>query len=371
MKRYKMMIAGLANPHAALYVNGSGRDTRQLDVIAISDFDETRIAKARERAGAAAESISFYNDYIAMFDAHPEADAVMIGSDNIEHFAMFKEAVRRKLHIYMMKVISMDEDECRQMIEIEKNYDKVIAVELELHFNPQFANAKKLIESGKIGEIKSVYLTNISQSPCNYYQNWGDPLLSYGKRIPIRKGMNTWRGGAITDHPHPYDVVRWLTGAEFRTVNAVCACNQREHLAVEDHAAITGVLSNGVKYFINPSYSNLEERCDVRRLYWPKSLECNLKVTGTKGYVSVDFFDRHSYVLGPGFSSPNRMIVEGVPRVDGGLDDSLVGSFVAAIEGRRSKPETGLADSYAAVRVMNAAYESIYHGKTIELDDPF
>ena len=32
MKRYKMMIAGLANPHAALYVNGAGRDTRLLEI---------------------------------------------------------------------------------------------------------------------------------------------------------------------------------------------------------------------------------------------------------------------------------------------------------------------------------------------------
>ncbi len=364
-----MMIAGLANPHAALYVNGAGRDTRLLDVIAVSDFDNARLEQAKIRAGEAANNISFHNDYIEMFDAHPDADAVMIGSDNIEHFAMFKEAVRRKLHIYMMKVISMDEDECRQMIEIEKTYDRVIAVELELHFNAQFAQAKKLIDSGKIGEIKSIYLTNISQSPCNYYKNWGDPLLSYGKRIPIRKGENTWRGGAITDHPHPYDIVRWLTGAEFKTVSAVSAVNQRAHLAVEDHAAITGELTNGVKYFINPSYSNLEERCEVRRLYWPKSLECNLKVTGTKGYVSADFFDRHSYLLGPGFPSPNRMLVDGVPRMDGGLDDSLVGSFVAAIEGRRAKPETVLADSYAAVRVMNAAYDSIYYGKTITLEE--
>ena len=74
-------------------------------------------------------------------------------------------------------------------------------------------------------------------------------------------------------------------------------------------------------------------------------------------------------MLGPGFPSPNRLLVEGVPRVDGGLDDSLVGSFVAAIEGRRAKPETGLADSYAAVQVMNAAYDSIYYGKTVELED--
>lgn len=366
MKRYKTLIAGTANPHISLYITGAGRDISALEIVGVSEFDPKRMQTARERIGDNPR-VHFYSDYIQMFDENPDAEIVLIGSDNIEHFEMFQEAVRRHLHIYMMKVISMNEDECRQMLEIEKHYDRVIAAELELHFNPQFVYAKQILESGRIGEITSIFLTNISQSPCNYYPNWGDPLLSYGKRIPIHKGSNIFRGGAITDHPHPYDVVRWLTGREFRTVKAMSARNQRLHLEVEDHAAITGTLDNGIPYFINPSYSHMEERCDVRRLYWPKSLECNLKITGTKGYIAADFFDRHCYVLGDRMPSPNRMLVEHVPSVPGNPEDCLIGSFVAAIEGRRERAETGLRESYEAVRVMNAAYQSIYEDCTVEL----
>lgn len=303
-----------------------------------------------------------------MLDAFPEAEAVIIGSDNLHHYGMFAEAVRRHLHIYMMKVISMDEEECRQMLRLEQGYDRQIAVELELHFSPQFCYARDVIASGRLGQIESVYLTNVSQSPCHYFPNWGDPGLSYGKVVPLRPGDRTCRGGAITDNPHPYDLVRWLFGREFRTVRAVSAPNQRAGLAVEDHAAMTGSLDDGTSVFINPSYSNLEEAVASRRLLWPKSLECNLKISGSEGYFACDYFDRHAYIVGHNFVSPDRLIVDGTPRVGSDPGASLMGSFVQAIFGLRQRPETGLAESYQAVRVMNAMYQSIYEDREISLD---
>ncbi|MDQ0290136.1 Gfo/Idh/MocA family protein [Oligosphaera ethanolica] len=368
MKQYKIMIAGAANPHIPQYLRGCAPAGSNRQLVAVSDPDPQRLAAARDLVGAGADAVAWYGDYHAMFDAHADADMVIIGSDNRDHFAMFCEAVRRKLHIFTMKVISMDEDECREMLAMQAGYDRVIATELELHFHPQFIQARDMVRAGAIGELQSVYLSNISQSPCNYYPNWGTPELSYGKRVALRPGATVFRGGAITDHPHPYDLIRWITGREFRSVKAMSATNQRSALEVEDHAAITGELSGGVKYFVNPSYSNLEEQVSARRLLWPKSLECNLKVTGSKGYLSADFFDRHCYVVGKNCVSPDRLIVELAPRYWGGADDSRLGNFIAAIEGRRAAPECSLADSYAAVRVMNAAYESLWHDREIILD---
>jgi predicted dehydrogenase len=356
MRKIKMMIAGTANPHIPGYLKASNRNVDMIEIAAVSDFDETRLATVK--------GIPVYRDYQEMFEKHPEAEAVIIGSDNIDHYQMFLAAVEKKLHIYMMKVISMDEAECLSMIEIGNTYDRVVQCELELHFNPQFQYAHQLMRSGELGEIKSIYLTNVSQSPCNYFPNWGDPVLSYGKRVPIRSGAKVFRGGAITDHPHPYDLIRWLTGREFRSVKAVSARNQRAHLEVEDHAAITGELDDGSRYFVNPSYSNLEEKVPCRRLLWPKSLECNLKITGTKGYFACDYFDRHAYIVGNNCASPDRLIVNAAHCLERSPSNTLMGSFVESIEGKRS-PESTLADSYAAVKVMNAAYESIYHDKTV------
>jgi predicted dehydrogenase len=224
-----------------------------------------------------------------------------------------------------------------------------------------------LIKQGKLGKIESIYLTNISQSPINYFPNWGDPELSYGQTVPIKPSSKIYRGGALTDHPHPFDLIRWITGCEFKKVFAISGKNQRDYLRVEDHVAITGELDDGTKIFINPSYSNLEERVAKRRLLWPKSLECNLKITGSEGYYAADYFDKHVYIVGKNFASPDRLIVDGSGRVKLDERDSMMGCFVACIRGEREKPESTLEDGMAAVKVMNAAYESVSTGKVVYL----
>lgn len=366
MPKLKVLIAGGANPHIPGHLRSLCAAASQMEPIAVSDTDGERL-QSLQNILSGRTGVHYYQDYKAMLKAHPEADAIIIGSDNCDHLEMFEAAVAHRLHIFMMKVISMDEGECRQMIEISRNYEKVIQCELELHFHPQFIKARQLVRSGALGRIESIYMTNISQSPCNYFPNWGTPELSYGKRIPIRPGEDCFRGGAITDHPHAYDIIRWITGAEFHSVRALSARNQRAHLQVEDHAAIMGRLDDGTPYFINPSYSNLEEKVPTRRLLWPKSLECNLKITGSKGYYACDFFERPSYIVAKNHPSPDRLIVEGTPLPPQQGDATLLDSFAACIQKRRTTAESTLASSYAAVRVMNAAYESIYKDQEITL----
>ncbi|MFH2068959.1 MAG: Gfo/Idh/MocA family oxidoreductase [Candidatus Omnitrophota bacterium] len=366
MNPIKMVITGTAEGHMGGYLSGIGRGKApEFECIAVSDFDPARLKWAKELL---AGKPRFFSDWREMLDACPEAEAVIIGSDKKYHFEMFREAIRRKLHIYSMKVVTMNEAECAELLALTRNYGRTIQVELELHFGPQFQYAKKLVESGRLGKIESIYLTNISISPIDSIPNLGDPELHYGSTVPIRPGANIFRGGAVTDHPHPYDLIRWITGGEFKKVFAVSAKNQRDHLKVEDHAAITGELHNGIKVFINPSYSNLEEKSLVYRQIWPKSLECNLKITGTKGYYATDYFDKHIYLTANNFEYPDKMMVGGTGRVSLHPEDSsLLGSFAQCVRGLRAKPESTLADGIAAVKVMNAAYESIYHNKEIYL----
>ncbi len=362
-----ILVAGTANPHIPGYCRGFANDPEYpWKIIAVADHDPARIANIREILKD--KKVQYYSDWRKMLDAHPEADAVQIGSDNKDHFEMFREAMDRRYHIYSTKVPTMDPEEGARLLKWSRDYPKIIQVELELHFNPQFRYARELVRSGKLGRIRSVYLTNISQSPCNYFPNWGDPELSYGKVVPIRPGADYFRGGALTDHPHPFDLVRWITGLEFREVYAMSARNQRKHLKVEDHVAITGKLDGGVPFFINPSYSNLEEQVPARRLLWPKSLECNLKITGEKGYYTADFFDKPLYVVGKDCASPDRLIVDMAPRPKLNPGNTLAGSFADCIRGERSAPESTLADGLNAVKVMNAAYDSIYGDCVVKLN---
>ncbi|MEI2999899.1 MAG: hypothetical protein V8T86_03205 [Victivallis sp.] len=56
MKKIRMMIAGMANPHVPLYLRGAGRNIEALDIVAVSDFDAVRLGQASEILAAAPES---------------------------------------------------------------------------------------------------------------------------------------------------------------------------------------------------------------------------------------------------------------------------------------------------------------------------
>jgi predicted dehydrogenase len=366
MKPVSMIIAGAANPHVRNYYRGLTQKDCPIKLLAIADNDNERLQYAKDFFAETDMDVKFYSDWREMYDKHPEAESVMPGTDNIHHYEVTKEAIMRGKNIYSMKVISMDESQCEELIRLRDEKKVIFQIELELHFGQQYRQIREAVRSGKLGEIKSVYLTNVSQSPCNYFPNWGDPELSYGKTIPMKPGSKVYRGGGLTDHPHPFDLINWITGLEFKKVFAVSSRNQRDHLKVEDHIAITGELEKGVKFFINPSYSNLEEKIDKRVLIWPKSLEVNLKVTGTKGYMATDFFDKHFYMTGNKHISPNRLIVGGTgKRFTGGCNGAL-GCFAQAVRGIRDVESTA-EDGLRAVKVMNAAYESVYSGEAVNL----
>lgn len=376
MKPLSLVVTSSANPHVKFYFEDLCRE-EFFDLRAFADADPVRLKAAEDFFKTKKKSVEFFSDWKLMLEKHRDVEAVMVGSDNFHHREETLAAADLDKHVFSMKVLSMNEGECQEMIRACRKKKRVLQVELELRFNGQYRKIREAIRSGKLGKIHQIYLSNISQSPIVYYPDWGDPKLSYGKVVPIRLGETLCRGGAITDHPHPFDMVRWLTGSEVKKVFAVSGKNMRPQLKVEDHAAITGELANGVKFFINPSYSHLEEQVPRRQLFWPKSLEVIIKVRGDKGLVAADYWHKPAYLLGDAHPSPNRLIFEGAGRLPQSflpqkviakkfLSESRLGSFFLSCRGERPVESPG-EDGLAAVRVMNAAYESISSGKVVRL----
>jgi predicted dehydrogenase len=361
-----LVIAGLANPHMPGHLRSLKGCQDEIRLLALSEEDENR----REAVGQLLKDNGFdvplYANFREMLDQHSSAEAIVVGTDNAHHLPVYREAFARGLHIFSMKVVTMLPEEGAELRELKAKSDVVFHVELELRHRPQFLKARELVRSGALGKIQSISLSNISQSPICYYPNWGVPELSYGRRVPLTPGSRLFRGGALTDHPHPFDLIHWITGSEFAEVSAFSSRNQREYLEVEDHLVLTGRLADGTAVLVNPSYSNLEERSTTRRLRWPKSLECHLKIFGEKGCYYADYFDHPVLVMGENHVSPSRLIVEGVPPAQAGL--SMLQHFAREVRGLgRGGQVAALDDGLAAVKVMNAAYESLYHNKSVQI----
>ena len=220
-----------------------------------------------------------------------------------------------------------------------------------------------MLQDGVIGKILSVQATNITLSPVWAFPWQGSPEASFGSRVPLKSGDARFRGGALCDHPHIFDLVRWLTGADFKTIYSAVAPNLREDLEVEDMLLVNGKMSDGTAFLFDPSWSRMEERLKVPGPGWevfPKRMEVNLTITGEKGVLVCDCFGPNVYHNG----APNDRYTVQYTYFDEWV--GLIDEFVDCIRNHK-EPMINLKWHKQTIEAMNACYESIAEGSPVKL----
>ncbi len=302
--------------------------------------------------------IEQYDSDDELYAAHPDLEAVVIASDNLSHFNQVKWACERKLHIFSMKVPSFDMDEYDEMIRLTKEAGVVFKVELEMRTHAELLRVKDLVESGAIGDVISITALNFSHNPV-WWRPWqSSPEYSYGKRVRLYDGCDRFRGGALSDHPHIFDAIRFVLNDDFDELFADIGPNLRD-TEIEEMVPIIGRTKKGVAVSLDPSYATLENKV-VRMVNWqkaPKTVEVSMTVHGTKGSIIADLYGIYTYHNG----GKNNDYMLG----NSGRKGSIGGmplQFYRAVR-FNEVPTVGIEYHYNSIAAMNAAYESISTGK--------
>lgn len=358
MKPVKIAMMTMTHGHTRKYYQ-TLKENPKLEWVAVSASDPD----ARERFLNSVQGIPCYNSDEEMLDAHPEIEAVVIASANSEHYRQMELCAQRGLHILSMKIPTFDMAEYDRMIELTEKAGVVCQVELELHYNPVVNRVKELLAAGSIGEMRSFQATNITLSPVFSFPWQGIPEKSYGKRIPLREGDSRFRGGALCDHPHIFDMIRTVTGSEFDTIFAEVAPNIRKDIVEEDMLTVTGRMKNGVVFSLDPSWSRLENRLPAPGPGWeiyPKRMEVNLVINGEKGSLLADCFGPNVYHSG----MPDERYTVRYTYFDEWV--GLVDEFVGCIRSGKT-PQINLRWHKKTIEAMNACYDSIQKGEPVSL----
>jgi len=358
MEKLKIAMMSMTHGHTRKYYQVL-KENPKLEWIAVSTANED----VKRIFLNSVEGIPCYDSDEEMLDAHPEIEAAVLASENSEHLRQMKLCAERGIHILSIKIPTFDMEEYDEMIRLCEEHHVVCQIELELHYNPVVARMKELVESGKIGNLLSFKATNTTLSPVWAFPWQGVPEKSYGKRVPLKDGDSRFRGGALCDHPHIFDMIRHVTGSEFDTLYASAAPNIRPDIEEEDMLNIVGRMKNGVIFSLDPSWSNMEERLKVPGPGWevaPKRMEVNLILCGDKGTVMTDCFGPNTYHNG----APNDRYTVNYTYFDEWV--GLIDEFVDNIRLDRL-PKINLRWHRETVRVMNAVYDSIASGKVVQL----
>jgi len=143
-----------------------------------------------------------YEDYRAFLASHGDAlDAAMIVTPHALHYEQARACIEADLHVLIEKPMVTDVGDARDLVEAADERDLVLAVGYQRHFHPAFREIRRVIASGRIGDLHMVN--------CYLGQEWTDLQRGTWRMDPALSG-----GGQLYDSgSHLLDALLWTTGA--------------------------------------------------------------------------------------------------------------------------------------------------------------
>jgi len=217
-------VMGLGGRGTYLATSFAGRaDT---DVAYLCDADSRRFGRA-EKAVEAAQNRKpkMVQDFRRILDDE-NVDVLINATPDHWHGLGTIMACKAEKDVYVEKPLSHNIFEGRQMVEAARKYKRIVQVGMQTRSAPYAANARKYIQSGRMGGIHLVRVFNmmrhsmmpkgsIQAVPDGFdYDMWCGPApkLPYN---PDRRWLNFWAyscGPIAGDAVHQLDLARYLTG---------------------------------------------------------------------------------------------------------------------------------------------------------------
>ncbi|GAA4838465.1 Gfo/Idh/MocA family oxidoreductase [Kitasatospora terrestris] len=150
-----------ARPPRLILVGAGGRGstyatyaayTGRAEVVAIAEPDPARAAAAAARHPDA----EVFDDWQQLATRPPEADAVIVTTQDADHVEPAVHFARLGYHILLEKPMATSEQDVRRITDAVNEAGVMLAVCHVLRYTPYTQGVKAIIDSGRLGEIVSV-----------------------------------------------------------------------------------------------------------------------------------------------------------------------------------------------------------------------
>ena len=147
------------------------------EVVAIASRDISKATEAAKKLGIP----KAYGSYESLLlDA--DIDAVYIPLPNHLHVEWAEQALRHGKHVLCEKPVAMTENEAVRLYEFSAKFPQLKLMEAFMYrFHPQWTTAKKLVQEGVLGELKTI------QAFFSYYNT--DPLNIRNQKLAGGGGL--------------------------------------------------------------------------------------------------------------------------------------------------------------------------------------
>ncbi|MCC6422641.1 MAG: Gfo/Idh/MocA family oxidoreductase [Phycisphaerales bacterium] len=324
-----------------LGIVGMGRIGRQ-QLACASQIEGLEIAAVVEPAGSDLSgvldgSIRRYSRWEELV-ADASLDAVSICTPHHLHAAIATAALNAGKHVLVEKPLAMTGDEARAVVELAKERERVLMVELTHRFYPPVMEAREMVTGGRVGTIYAVEDRIVEPA--------GEQIRSWLTEKSLAGG-----GVALTNGIHMVDRVAAVTGRKLGFISGVAG--YAGGLGdVEETAAMLLTAGDGIPVQLLAAWPRGVGGCDDElTIYGSKG---TLRVWAWRGWrfeplAAGELAEQHdSY-------APADDSIEARVRV--GVSGALR-EFVGAIEGHR-EPVPSAADVLAAQELIEQFYRHV------------
>jgi myo-inositol 2-dehydrogenase/D-chiro-inositol 1-dehydrogenase len=313
-------------------------------LLAIAASSQATADKAK-----AAHQVDVYTDYTELLN-RDDIDVVDIVVPNHLHHQVALRALRAGKHILLEKPMALSVEACQELNDEAEARGLTIQIGLELRYSPLWGTVKKLIDEGKIGELKAAGIQ-----------------LS---RFPYRSGASGWRkdadrvGNWILEEPvHFYDLIRWYFSGQEEPVRVYALGNSRE--AELEECRLFENICTSIS-FSKGGYATVNQTLAAYGHYLTGEF------IGTKGVLKAYWSGRSDRIRDPEFG---LIYFDGESEHEIGLDrmagelyelETQMAQFTQVIAKGEQPAATGT-DGLWAVKLSLAAHHSIIRKEAIDV----
>lgn len=230
MNGIKVGIIGIGNMGSAHFSFISGGAIEGMTVKAVCDIDKEKLKRVRE-SHPNISAFESYNDLLK----ESEIDAVIIAVPHPLHAEIAVCALESGKHVLVEKPVDITVSAAERLNKAAKQSGKIFGIMFNQRTNGLFKEARRIVKSGEIGELKrSVWIITNWYRTQSYYNS--------GSWRATWKGEG---GGVLLNQaPHNLDLWQWICGMP-SSVTAFCNVAKYHDIEVEDEATIYAEYENG------------------------------------------------------------------------------------------------------------------------------
>jgi len=154
-------VGGMGNAHLGWFAG-----LPEVDVVALCDVDELHLSESLKKARALQPGVKVkgYNDFRKVLE-QPDIDAITCATPDHWHAQVAMLAFEAGKDVYGEKPLSYSVKEGQDMLKTMEQHGRIFQLGTQIHATDNYHRVVELLQSGVIGEVKTVRLWKTGKSP--------------------------------------------------------------------------------------------------------------------------------------------------------------------------------------------------------------